>query len=143
MAISRDIELKPKIDKRFGWTALYSDGTRIEQFPAGHEETNFGVVRAKGRPAMFYVGQKYGIDLEMGEFLIDGQLLPLGDINAMPLVPLELTYFRRNEVQVNTRGETISHRVWHFVGYKHECGEVRLCLPDDGGPATLCIGGRQ
>jgi hypothetical protein len=120
---------------KFDWKAIYSDGV-VKQYPFQRPETNFGVIVKMGMPNKFYVGNKYGVNLITGQLLFDRKWNNFGDVDGVPNKPTELIYFRRSMASVNGGGR----QIWHFVGYKHAGGIVRLCIPDDGSPITICTG---
>lgn len=121
--------------ERYDWVAVYQ-GKVIKQFPnTNTEEQKFQLVRDEGMPIVFFVGQS-GVNLRNGDFLVNGKWLRVGSIEAEPIVPTRLVYFRRNEVNLNSKEKT----TWHFVGYEYADGEVRLCIPDNGGTPTICFG---
>lgn len=124
---------------KFGWKAVYEDSV-IKQFPSGKPEVLYNEIKAKGLPIKFFVGTKFGVNLKTGELLIKGKWEQFGDEDGKLFQPISLLYFRRNLVQV-TPGVGSVHNIWHFIGYLHENGVVRLCIPSDGSRYTICVGG--
>lgn len=120
---------------KFGWKAVYEDGV-IKQYPVDQPETNFRVVREKGMPYHFFVGTQYGVNLKTGELLIHGHWQRVGNLDAVPITPTRLVYFRRHFKMANGGGAAL----FHFFGYEHAEGEVRVCVPDTGEPPTICYG---
>jgi hypothetical protein len=123
---------------KFGWKAVYEDGV-IKQYPAGKPEVLYNDVKARGLPLKFFVGRQYGVNLKTGELLIKGKWMRVGNIDGEPFKPSALIYFRRHQVSV-TPGVCSTHDVWHFIGYLHSAGMVRLCIPDGGPDYTVCVG---
>lgn len=132
--------------RMYGWSMVYPDGRRVEQYPPDGPEVNLGEQGfdnhhrlSKDLPAVFKVGPLHGVNLQTGAVMIKGRWQPMADKSGKPLTPVELVYFRRNRLAVNPGAGTCHTDAWHFVGYRHADGEVRLCIPGDGSPAIICV----
>lgn len=137
-----------------GWTAINEDGTVIKQYPSNGAENLFSLVEKK-MPKYFYVGKKYGVNLETGAFFINSKWYQVGNRDGIWRKPLNLIYFRRNQVDY-TPGErhyrililTISLppakprkvKCDSYFGYEYANGRVTVCIPKNGKNPTICIG---
>ena len=133
----------------YGWKAVYPDGSIIEQCPKGKEENSFKLIEDNS-PIIFYVGDKYGVNLQTGQLFFDGKWLPAvcSDYDDFA-IPFELLYFRRSSAILNDGRKFVEHN----VGFKFKGGQVRIRIPEGGyiwtgdnlipAKPTICIGSEK
>lgn len=125
---------------KFAWKAIYEDCLLKQNWETG-EGNSFGEVEQKGLPQKFFVGSKFGVNLQTGELLIKGKWQQFSNNLGEPLKPTRLIYFRRvhqwKELGTDRGGSDIRH----FVGFEFDDGWISLCIPNVKSRYSICVGG--
>ncbi len=124
---------------KFGWKAVYEDCILKQTWETG-EGNSFGEVEAKGIPLKFFVGSRFGANLQTGELLVKGKWLQITDEYGKPLKPVKLIYFRRVTQSLAMDGRVMLPTIWHFVGYEYSHGTVRLRISNDRDRYSIILG---
>jgi len=122
------------------WLAIYGDCILRQNWETG-EGNSFGEVEAKGLPRKFFVGRKYGVNLETGQLYLAGDWQQFADKDGEPLKPTKLIYHRHVTKSINIGTGKQTHSIEHHVGFEHDKGMIELCIPDGGDKYKICIGG--
>ena len=106
----------------FTWSAIFADGSKIEQFENGIEH-RFQEVKDKFNDLCFFnlknnEGAMFSVNLMSG--LIGYNILEFPYIDAKEKKEnIRLIYFRRHQVDTTEGGAIVAHRVWYFLGYQY------------------------
>jgi hypothetical protein len=111
------------------FTAIFEDGPIIQQTPEDVSTSDtsksafYDVLQRAGELVAFILegeGQRVGVDLQSGYFVVNGCVFMSGDPRIQPPQATEyhLIYFRRHTHRFNPQLEELDHEVEYVIGWQ-------------------------